>query len=256
MGICFRFEITYFVSESPRFMFNKRKLTKEDIVLIIANLIPVYGVWFQGWSATDAFIVYALETIIIGVMTLLKLLVMTLARGKDTWYNEGTSTRVGGLLFMFFFAVHYGLFVAVQTSIFSQSADIVPAGKGLLYFFFNWYTYINEDIAIMLSAFAVSYLIRSFVPFIVKGEYKTISMMRVMFQPYGRIVVQQFTVILGSMFLVFGWGKPFILVFALAKIFFEIYLNLDHVLDREMEKEERKRQEENKASDHPTGDSG
>ncbi len=227
-------------------MFKKRKLTREDVILIIANLIPVYGVWLEGWSAVDAFIVYALETIIVGVMTLLKLLVMTFARGKDTWYNQGSSTQVSGLFFMFFFLVHYGLFVAVQTSIFSQSADIVPSGKGLLYFFFNWYSYVNEDIAIMLGGFIVSYLVRSFVPFIVSGQYKTISMMRVMFQPYGRIFVQQFTVILGSMFLNFDWGKGFILVFALAKIFFEVYINFDEVIDREMEKEEKKRQESNK----------
>jgi len=224
-------------------MFKKRKLTREDIILIIANLVPVFGVWFAGWSATDAFIVYALETIIVGFMTLLKLLVMTFARGTDTWYTEGSSSKVSGLFFMFFFTIHYGLFVAVQTSIFSQSADIVPSGKGLMYFFFNWYSYINGDIAIMLCTFIISYLVRSFVPFIVKAEYKTVSMMRVMFQPYGRIFVQQFTVILGSMFLGFGWGKAFILIFALAKIFFEVYLNFDRVLDKEMEKEERKRQE-------------
>ena len=226
-------------------MLKKRKLTREDVIVIIANLIPVYGVWFESWSATDAFIVYALETIIVGAMTLLKLLVMTFARGKDTWYNEGSSAQVSGLFFMFFFMLHYGLFVAVQTSIFSQSADIVPPGKGLLYFFFNWYTYVNEDIAIMLGGFIVSYLVRSFVPFILNGEYKSISMMRVMFQPYGRIFIQQVTVILGSMFLVFGGGKVFILIFAMVKIFFEVYINFDRIIDKEMEKAEKETDKQN-----------
>src|SRR6476660_3099347 len=111
----------------------KRKLTKEDIIMIAANLIPVYGVWFQGWSAADAFIVYALETIIVGIMTWLKLCVMTVIRKKDTWYNEGRSTMVSGLVFMLFFTIHYGLFLAVQTSIFSQSANL--PGTGFLHFF-------------------------------------------------------------------------------------------------------------------------
>jgi hypothetical protein len=222
-------------------MFKKRKLTREDVILIIANLIPVYGVWFDGWSATDAFIVYALETVIMGLMTLMKLGVMTVARGKDTWYNEGASTKMSGIFFMLFFTVHYGLFVAIQTSIFAQSAGIAPSGKGLLYFFFHWYSYINQDIAIMLGAFVISYLARSFVPFMLRGEYKTLSMMRVMFQPYGRIFVQQFTVILGSMLLGFGWGKAFILIFALAKIFFEVYINFESVIDKEMEKAEKER---------------
>ena len=91
----------------------------------------------------------------------------------------------------------------------------------------------------MLCGFIVSYLLRSFLPFVINGEYKTISMARVMFQPYGRIFIQQFTVILGSMFLELGWGKGFILVFALAKIFFEIYVNLDHVIDKSMAEVEK-----------------
>jgi hypothetical protein len=218
----------------------KRKLTREDIILIITNLIPVYGVWFEAWSPTDAFIVYALETIIIGAMTLLKLLVLTIVRRKDDWYTGESRIKVSGLVFMLFFILHYGLFVAVQTSLFSEAANIVPPGKGLLYFFFHWYNYINEDISIMLGAFIVSYLARSFIPFIVTGEYKNQSMMRVMFQPYGRILIQQFTVILGSMFLTFSFGKAFILVFALIKIFFEVYLNLDQLIDKSTAEVERK----------------
>lgn len=211
--------------------------------MIAANLVPVFGVWFLGWSATDAFIVYALETLIVGVLTLMKLAVITLFRGKDTWYNQGTSSNVSGLFFMAFFTLHFGLFAAVQTSIFSQAAGITKEGSGLLHFFFHWYSYINNDIAIMLGGLAVSYLVRSFIPFIVSGEYKTVSMMKVMFQPYGRIVIQQFTVIMGAMFLSFGLGKGFILVFAAAKIFFEVYINYDSILNKamtDMEKESGK----------------
>jgi Family of unknown function (DUF6498) len=58
----------------------KRKLRRGDIFLIIANLLPVYGVAFLGWSAVDAFIVYALETLIIGVITVLKILLVTTVR--------------------------------------------------------------------------------------------------------------------------------------------------------------------------------
>ena len=53
-----------------------------------------------------------------------------------------------------------------------------------------------------------------------------------MFQPYMRIFIQQFAVILGSMFLVFGAGKIFILVFAFVKIAFAVYVNDEGVLNR------------------------
>lgn len=212
----------------------KRKLNRGDYALIFANLLPVYGVWFQGWSPTEAFVVYALETLIAGILTIVKLGIMTFVRKQDNWYNEGSSTRVSGLFFIFFFTVHFGLFAAVQTSIFSHAARLVPANAGLLHFFFHWYEYVNRDVAIMLAAFVISYLIRGLLPFIMKEEYRSMSMTRVMFQPYGRIVVQQFTVILGSMFLSLNLGKVFILVFALAKILFEVYLDLEGFIDKSM----------------------
>jgi hypothetical protein len=65
----------------------------------------------------------------------------------------------------------------------------------------------------------------------------------VMFQPYGRIFIQQFTVILGSMFLGFGWGKGFILVFAFAKILFEVFFNFDEILNKSMADIKKKEQE-------------
>lgn len=220
----------------------KRKLSQSDFFVILANFLPVYGVWLLGWSAVEVFIVYALETLLVGVLTLLKMGIVTLYKKRDTWYNQGTSTSVSGLFFMFFFTIHFGLFALVQTTIFSQAANITPRGSGMMHFFFHWYDYVNRDIAIMLCAFAVSYFVRNFAPFIITGEYKQVSMMRLMFQPYGRIFIQQFTVILGSMFLSFGAGKAFILVFAIAKTLFEVFGNIDGVINKSMDKMEKESQ--------------
>lgn len=227
-------EIRYFVTETTGLMF-RNKLTDPDLLLIAANLFPVYGVWFLGWNATEAFIVYAMETMIAGIMTALKLGVATLARGKDDWYNAGSSTKVSGLFFIVFFMLHFGLFAAVQTSIFSETAHINPPGAGMFHFFFKWYTYINTETGYMLLAFIIGYLARSFIPFLLNGDYKTQPMAIIMFQPYGRIFIQQFTVILGSLFLGLNLGKGFILVFALAKIGFEMLINFDSILKKAME---------------------
>ena len=209
-----------------------KKLERNDWLIIVSNLVPVIGVWFLGWSAAEAFIVYALETLIAGILTILKLLIATFARSTDTWYNKGTKSQVNGLFFVFFFILHFGIFAAVQTAIFSGVANIGPPGKGPLYFFFHWWEYINQDIAYMLGAFVISYLARDLFPFLLRQEYKTTPMMILMFQPYGRILIQQFTVILGSMFLTFHFDKAFILVFALVKIFVEVYLNFDRILSK------------------------
>ena len=213
----------------------KREFSRAEWLIIIVNLIPVYGVWFLGWSAVEAFIVYALETLLIGFMTILKLGIATIAKRKDTWYNQGSSSQASGLFFIFFFTMHYGLFALVQSSIFAQSAGINPPGKGMTYFFFHWYEYINRDIAIMMAGFVASYFFRSLLPFIRKKQYLAYPMMLIMFQPYGRVFVQQFTVILGSMFLGFGFDKAFILVFALAKAFFEGLIDFDGLIRKSMD---------------------
>ena len=115
----------------------KRKIQQADMLVIAANLVPVYGVFFLGWSPVEAFIVYALETLLVGVLTLLKMAVVTIYRNKHTWYNQNVSTQVSGIFFMCFFTIHYGLFAAVQTTIFSQAANITPAGSGMMHFFFT-----------------------------------------------------------------------------------------------------------------------
>ena len=78
-----------------------------------ANLLPVAGVWFWNWSPKEVFMVYALETVIIGLFTLIKIGITTSVRKTDIWYNGANRTNQPGLFFMLFFLVHYGMFVAI-----------------------------------------------------------------------------------------------------------------------------------------------
>ena len=211
-----------------------RKLKKADYLLIVSNLIPVYGVWFLGWDTLEAFIAYTLETLIIGGITILKLLTATIYKGRDTWYNGEHTQEVSGLFFILFFIAHFGIFAGIQMSIFSNVAGLVPDDRSIIYFPTHFWYFINGEVALMLSSFLVGYLAQSFVPFVLKGEYKTTPMIQIMFQPYGRIFVQQVTVIAGSMFLVFGFGKGFVLIFAAVKILFEILVNYKSLLAKAM----------------------
>ena len=219
----------------------KKSLTRSDYFLIAANLLPVVGVWFLDWSPYAVFMVYALETVIIGLFTLLKMGIVTAIRKKDTWYNGPSQTQQSGIFFMFFFLVHYGMFVAIQTGMFVMVSGI---GKqyhaGFFDFFLHWPEYLGGDAYYMLAGFFISYGFSMYRNFIRTGEYKTISMMKLMFQPYGRIFVQQLTVILGSMFLAFGAGKIFILIFAVIKIFFELFINFEGILNKSMNDMEKK----------------
>ena len=71
---------------------TKRKLSQSDYVLIAANIVPVYGVWFLNWSAGEVFLVYCLETIIIGFFTLLKMLITGLIIKKHERHLCGRGT--------------------------------------------------------------------------------------------------------------------------------------------------------------------
>ena len=73
--------------------------------------VPVAGVWFWNWSPEEVFLVYCLETMIIGIFNLLKMGIVTATRKTDIWYNGPSRTKQSGLFFMLFFLVHYGIFV-------------------------------------------------------------------------------------------------------------------------------------------------
>lgn len=208
------------------------KLTTGDYFLIIANLIPVYCVWFEGWNAAQVFIVYCLETVIIGIFNVLKLACVSIfVKPRDTWQNYQGTSKVSGLFFILFFIFHYGFFVFVQTQIFFGVSGIIKDGS-----VFGLYRQIpkalGNDGLLLLLIFIVYYTFQTLYDFFLSGQYKTISMTRLMFQPYARIFVQQFVVIVGSMFLLFGGGNVFILILVVVKIIFELFVNFEDVLDK------------------------
>jgi len=212
----------------------KRKLGAGDLFLILANLLPLYGVWFEGWDPKQMFLVYCLETVIIGVYNVIKMIIVTFHKKKDVWEGAGGSkSLVSGWFFILFFIVHYGFFVFVQTSIFAGASGLTTGSSfGPFNFLSNIFSFLNMDAKTVLYIFIVVYGIRMFVDFIFNGKYKETSIGVLMFQPYLRIIIQQFVVILGSLFLTFGAGKLFMLIFVCIKIFAEVFVNFDAYLDK------------------------
>ena len=220
----------------------KRKLTTSDFLLITVNLIPLYGVWFEGWDAARMFLVYCMETILIGIFNVIKMVAVTLfVKPTDNWENAGNTSKMSGWFFIFFFIFHYGIFVSVQTGIFFQVSRLF---EGIS--IFNTLTAIPQILGtegqLMLLIFLMYYMLQTVSGFFFSGEYKTITMGKLMFQPYGRIFIQQFVVILGSLFLGMGATKIFMLIFVGTKIFFELFINFAF-MQQEMEKKKLKEQQ-------------
>jgi len=226
----------------------KRKLSVSDLLLIAVNLIPLYCVWFEGWNASEVFLVYCLETVIIGLINVFKMACVTMfVKKADVWQNVGaSSTMQSGWFFIFFFIIHYGFFVFIQTQMFFSVSGLIP-GHSFLGGYSKIPGLLGDNGKLMLLIFVAYYTVQTFFEFFMTGNYKTISMGRLMFEPYMRIFVQQFVVILGSIFLSFGAGKIFILIFVAAKIFFELFINFKRLLEIGEKRERLKKERENKS---------
>ena len=219
----------------------KKRLTLSDILLIAINLIPVWGVWFRGWDPMQMFIVYCCETIIIGLINVLKMLIVTFTKKQSVEITDkNLPAGIGGSIFIiFFFIVHYGFFVTVQLNIFLGVANVLDTGTSL-----NIIPKIPAlllpEAKLMLLIFTVGYAMQTIFEFFIRGEYKTTTIMQLMFEPYIRIFVQQFVVIIGSFFLMFEAGKIFVIVYASCIIFFSFF-NIKRLIKLATLKEQREK---------------
>ena len=166
------------------------------IVLILANLVPLFGVIWFGWDAATILFLYWVETVIIGLLNLPK---MFLAQGIDP--NRSTprnASLVGKLFLMAFFTFHYGFFCFGHWMFLGDiigitlEPDLLKPGS-----FFFW---------AIVSIFG-SHLISMIINFFGKGEYRRRSMGEQMFLPYTRIVVMHMVIIFGGAMMI-NMGNP------------------------------------------------
>lgn len=152
------------------------------IALIIANLIPVFGVAFQGWSLFAIMLLYWLESAVTGVFNVLRM------------------RKVGGVESGFmapFFMLHYGIFMFVHLIFVIVFFGVIGGGwrelqLGLL-----------VPILSLVASHAVSY----YSNFIGKQEYLRTSLGELMMRPYGRIIVMHITIIVGGS-VIMSLGSP------------------------------------------------
>ncbi len=209
----------------------KRKLNSGEIFLIIANLLPVYGVWFQNWSFTHIFLVYCMETIIIGFFTIIKMGIISFSGQTKPWEANQGLKPYHGLFLILFFLIHYGMFVMIQTTMFLKIA--MPGSNiSLINLITDPGKHLGQDGILLLSAFVFGYGYENLSVFVLKNEYRTKSVSRIMIEPYPRIFIQQFTVIIGAFFLMLGSGKIFMLVFAAVKTWFTVFVDYEKVFKK------------------------
>lgn len=172
--------------------------TPSALFLILVNLVPIMGVFLFDWDVGTLLLLYWVESIVIGLLNIPKMLTAKGDTGK---------VGIGHRLFLIiFFCVHFGLFCFGHYSFLSGFFETIPPLTELL-------SQIMSLQGVLISALGllVSHALSMFLNFYGKGEYLTRAVGAQMFLPYGRIFIMHFVIIFGGI-LVEAFGAP---IFAL-----------------------------------------
>ncbi len=193
-----------------------RSALRDPVVVagMMIDLAPIIAVMFGGWGAAALVMLYWVENLLVGVGTIPRILVSSVASGG----------RVGilfGLFVTIFFIVHYGMFCFGHgVFLFSFLPDIgtgsmmgAPGPGGVAKMVgavLGRWPAMN-----LLLAMTAAYMAYVFVTeYIQRKGYEGGTPVKEMFMPYGRIVVLHIGIFAGAAALI-AVGDPMIGVLAL-----------------------------------------
>lgn len=181
------------------------------IVLLIAGTV----------TSTEVVIIYALETFLIGIFHVVKMLLINFH--TDAQQNR---TRGSGIGLILFFIMHYGFFVFIQTGFFFLFLSVGDNRiKGS--FDFSNYLIVSEFSGVRTAAFVItiSLFIKLLSNFIQNKRYLELDLQLFMFVPYVRILIQQFTAIIPGFFIIlFDTGVVAAILLILLRMFVDLIL--------------------------------
>ena len=197
--------------------FCKRDLTGISVLaLVIANVLPIYGVVFFGWDTFLIVLLYWAENLVIGFYNILKIVFAKANHPLE---------HFGKLFLIPFFAVHFGGFCAVH-GIFiflmfgrGEGDSVFPASGGEAwpcFFVFlqllfgvihhGWVT-LGPRVKFAVGALFLSHGISFVHNYLMKGEYKNVKGDKLMSDPYSRIMVMHIAILFGG-FVSMAIGSP------------------------------------------------
>jgi len=178
-------------------------------MLVVANLVPLVGVLFFGWSVATVLIAYWLENGVIGLINIPKILLA--GRDADQSWRLSKSAPLAA-----FFVIHYGVFWLVHGLFVFFLTGFAALTGGLFYGVFS-----NPDagtsliegqaVGVMVLLLLVSHGTSFVVNYVGRREYETTTPAKQMFEPYGRLVILHVTIVFGAFFVIF-LGQPVALV--------------------------------------------
>lgn len=213
------------------------------IVLIVVNLLPIYGVIHAGWSVFEIVALYWFENVVLGAVNILKILCCCPgaeekdASGKplpdylQSSNGSGILHHASKLFLIPFFTVHYGGFCFVH-GIFvfamlgpkkSGGGDGGPSDN-----MGDWFSNFSDSgIKWFVLAIIASHLFSFFHNYIGKGEFRKTTPPELMHSPYGRIVVLHLAIIFGAFAIAaLGSSVGMLILLIIGKIIIDAKLHL------------------------------
>jgi hypothetical protein len=189
-----------------------------SLLLILANLVPVVGVFFLGWEIGELMLLFWIESAIIGFFNVLKIFVV----GK--W---------AALFYAPFFIGHFGGFMAVHL-IFVFALFVNPGESDDLSVTAMAFLTIWPAIISLFISHGFSFLMN----FLGKKEYLHKTVKQQMSEPYKRIIIMHVTILFGG-FMVMALSNtlaPLILLIGL-KLIIDLYAHHQEHSDDQTEQD-------------------
>jgi hypothetical protein len=189
--------------------------------LILANLVPLGGVLFLGWTVSSVVLLYWWENVVIGWYTFLKIIVLTITKREN---------RVDNVVAIPFFFIHYGLFclghAMAVLAVFPNEGIFLSRGDSIS--IFDWTL---PGIVLPVLALFVSHGISFVENYLGKKEYEEVGLGTLMGSPYPRILVLHIAVMAAAfVILLVGSPVPLLVALVLMKIWMDIRLhNREHL---------------------------
>ena len=183
-----------------------------SLVLIVANLIPVAGSVFLGWSLSDVMVLYWAESAVIGLFNIIKIIII--GRWAALFAAPFFVGHFGGFMAVHFLFI-YTIFVKqFQTG---NAGDVELAEVALLF----------TSLWPALAALFISHAFSFFSNFLGRREYLGKTVNNQMSEPYSRIIFMQVVLIFGGgLTMALGSPVPVLLIMIVVKIVFDVKAHL------------------------------
>ncbi len=178
----------------------------DNLHIWITTAMMIIGLIFFNWKPEVIIFAYLFETVIIGVIHIIKMISVAIFSEKE----KASPDKKSPWFVIPFFCFHFFFFIAVQMIFVFLFLDIenLELSKGPFGLFHNFITLFSmPDMQEAYLIIILNNIFHTIKTFYTTGKYSESTISELFMQPYLRIFVQQFVAILGGFLFMFT-GAP------------------------------------------------